>query len=186
MGAAAAYGSRIGDHHDRARALRDGHGWPRDETLSAGTLRNCVLYILHASTRKSLAPLAARPVADPRFGGYGHLRAHSHTRLLYRAATSHGVQDGVLPRRTAAARVATHQLTRSPRRVTRIAGRTVDSTAGSSPTKRRSNKLIWCSSLLPAAALLIVERIARGRHRWASAMAQLAPCDCTLMRTPAE
>ena len=112
--------------------------------------------------------------------------ARTATRGYCTAATSHGVQDGVLPRRTAAARVATHQLTRSPRRVTRIAGRTVDSTAGSSPTKRRSNKLIWCSSLLPAAALLIVERIARGRHRWASAMAQLAPCDCTLMRTPAE
>ena len=163
------------------RALRDGacgDGWPRDETLSANAPELCAYcgFTIYMRVRKSLA----------RFGGYGHLRAHSHTRLLYRAATSHGVQDGVLPRRTAAARVATHQLTRSPRRVTRIAGRTVDSTAGSSPTKRRSNKLIWCSSLLPAAALLIVDRIARGRHRWASAMAQLAPCDCILMRTPAE
>ena len=163
------------------RALRDGacgDGWPRDETLSANAPELCAYcgFTIYMRRYENRSPVLV---------GTG-TSARTATRGYCTAATSHGVQDGVLPRRTAAARVATHQLTRSPRRVTRIAGRTVDSTAGSSPTKRRSNKLIWCSSLLPAAALLIVDRIARGRHRWASAMAQLAPCDCILMRTPAE
>ena len=90
------------------RALRDGacgDGWPRDETLSANAPELCAYcgFTIYMRRYENRSPVLV---------GTG-TSARTATRGYCTAATSHGVQDGVLPRRTAAARVATHQLTRA-------------------------------------------------------------------------
>ena len=95
------------------RALRDGacgDGWPRDETLSANAPELCAYCFTFYIPGREI--LRNDRIARPFVVGTG-TSARTATRGYCTAATSHGVQDGVLPRRTAAARVATHQLTRA-------------------------------------------------------------------------